>query len=44
MHAPLPSPSPQDLVKEMVEEDLILARRDQHSVVGGFREYSQTAR
>lgn len=34
---------PQELVKEMVEEDLVLARRDQHSVGGGFQTYSSTA-
>ncbi|KAI8474678.1 MAG: GDP-mannose 4,6-dehydratase [Monoraphidium minutum] len=32
-----------ELVKEMVEEDLLLARRDKHSVGGGFQQYTSTA-
>lgn len=35
-----PKTSFAELVKEMVEEDLLLARRDQHSVGGGFQVYS----
>jgi len=34
----------QELVKEMVDEDLVLARRDMHSVGGGFQQYSTTPR
>jgi hypothetical protein len=34
---------PQELVREMVEEDLVLARRDQHSVGGGFQSYTSTS-
>lgn len=33
-----------ELVKEMVDEDLVLARRDMHSVGGGFQQYSTTPR
>ncbi|KIY98601.1 GDPmannose 4,6-dehydratase [Monoraphidium neglectum] len=32
-----------ELVREMVEEDLVLARRDQHSVGGGFQSYTSTS-
>lgn len=33
-----------ELVREMVEEDLVQARRDLHSVSGGFKEYTTSPR
>ena len=39
-----PKTSFEELVQDMVDEDLLLARRDQHSVGGGFKHYNSASR